>query len=350
MRLATNILKLFFLSVFLAAVAVCCVVVSGSSVHTDSQKPRHKNGTLRVLYWNIQNGMWAGQPDHYQAFVDWINAWNPDICIFDEGAQIYYTGTNDHMPNDERYLPSHWNELCSRWGHQYSVVTPRRPSTSTPGKLTNYPQVITSRFPIDSVTIVRGNKPDTVIVNYSGWYQLHVKGVNKPLNIVTLHLKVGKYGYAVPKERRQESSDNYEGEQHRIKELTCILDHTVRKSKNPDKELWIMAGDYNSYSRKDNYVYGWNTESLAFQTQDYMLSHSPFIDLFTARHPDDFQPTCGNLRIDYMYVSKPMLNACIDVYQKPDSYTRREPSGVDKFYIPSDHYPIVADFKISKMK
>ena len=345
-----SILKHAAFSFLLAMQVVCCGTASYVSDKSNSQIPRHKTGTLRVLYWNIQNGMWAGQPDHYQAFVDWINSWNPDICIFDEGAQIYYDGTSDHIPNEERYLPAHWDELCSRWGHQYHVVTPRRTSTSTPFGLTNYPQVITSRFPIDSVTIVRGHKPDTVIVNYSGWYQLHIKGVKEPLNIVTLHLKHGKYGYAVPKERRQESAENYEGELHRIKELTCILDHTVRKSENPDKELWIMAGDYNSYSRKDNYVYGWDTESLAFQTQDYMLSQSPFIDLFNALYPNDFQPTCGKLRIDYMDVSKPMLNACIDIYQKPDSYTQREHSGVDKFYIPSDHYPIIADFKISKMK
>ena len=51
-----------------------------------------------------------------------------------------------------------------------------------------------------------------------------------------------------------------------------------------------------------------------------------------------------------MYVSKPMLKACIDIYQKPDSYTERVHSGVSTFYIPSDHYPIIADFKISKLQ
>ena len=74
------------------------------------------------------------------------------------------------------------------------------------------------------------------------------------VNIVTVHLKNARYGYNVPIDRRQESADNYEGEQHRVKEVTCILDHTVRKTKNPDKELWIMAGDFNSYSGKDNYI------------------------------------------------------------------------------------------------
>lgn len=313
-------------------------------------KPAKDKKTLRVLYWNIQNGMWAGQGDNYNQFVEWIKSWDPDICIFCEGAQIYYTGTNDHMPNEERYLPAHWGELCARWGHTNHFVVPRRPSTSTPFGLTNYPDVVTSRFPIDSITIVKGCPPDTVVVNYSGWYQVHVEGVEKPLNVVALHLKHGKYGYGVPHDKRKESEEKYEGEQFRRKELACILDHTVRKSKNPDKELWIMAGDFNSYSRKDNFKYKWNNASPGFLTQDYMIFNSPLFDLVSECYPDDFCPSCGTLRIDYMYVSKTMLKACADVYTEPDSYTKREHSGVGTFYIPSDHYPIVADFKLAKLK
>lgn len=312
-------------------------------------KPRQKN-TLRVLYWNIQNGMWAGQPDNYQQFVDWVNSWDPDICIFCEAATIYYDGTSNHMPNEERYLPAHWGELCARWGHQNHFVVPRRPSRSTQFGLSNYPDCVTSRFPIDSIKIVKGRQPDSVVVNYSGWYQVHVAGVEKPLNIVTVHLRHGKYGYGVTGEARAASAERYEGEQYRVKELTVILNGTVRTTPNPDEELWIMAGDYNSYSRKDNYKYKWNNASLGFQAQDYMIFHSPFFDLFDCCYPEDFLPTCGTLRIDYMYVSKPMLKACIDIYQEPDNYTKRVHSGVSSFYIPSDHYPIIADFKLSKMK
>jgi len=313
------------------------------------KKPDHKK-TLRVLYWNIQNGMWAGQPDNYQKFVDWIISKDPDICIFCEAAQIYYDGTHDHMPNEERYLPAHWGELCARWGHQYHYINPRRPSTSTPFGLTNYPCGVTSRFPIDSVKIVKGRKPDSVVVNYSGWYRIHVPGVEKPLNIVTVHLKHGKFGYGVPHDQRQASAERYEGELFRANELKVILDNTVRTTKNPDKELWIMAGDYNSYSRKDNWHYKWNNASPGFTAQDYMIFQSPFFDLVSECYPDDFLPSCGHLRIDYMYVSRPVLNACEDVYAEPDSYTKREHSGVSTFYIPSDHYPIIADFKLSKMK
>ena len=344
MNARTKLLKFLTLALILVSPMAFAQPVAKERSKSDQAK------TIRVLYWNIQNGMWADQANNYDKFVEWVNSKQPDICIFCEGAQIYYDGTGDHMPNEERYLPAHWDELCARWGHTHHVVTPRRPSTSAPYGLSNYPQVITSRFPIDSVLIVRGHKPDTVIVNYSGWYQVHVDGVEKPLNVITLHLKHGKYGYNVPQDQRKASEERYEGEQHRIKELTCILDHTVRTTQNVDKELWIMAGDYNSYNPRDNFHYNWNKASLGFSTQRYMLSESPFYDLVSECYPETFMPSCGNLRIDYMYVSKAMLKACDDVYTKTDSFTERVHSGVKTFYIPSDHYPIIADFKLSKMK
>ena len=348
MRHMNNTIKTLLLA--LAMVITAAI----SAPDADAAKPKDKEKkTIKVLYWNIQNGMWAGQEENYQQFVDWVKAHDPDICIFCEAAQIYYNGTKTQMPNEERYLPAHWGELCARWGHDHHVVTPRRPSTHKSNMgLTNYPQAVTSRYPIDSIYIVKGSKPDSVVVNYSGWYQVKVDGVEKPLNLVTVHLKNGKHGYGVPAEKRKESADRYEGEQHRVKELTCILDHTVRKTQNVDEELWIMAGDFNSYSRNDNYKYKWNSASLGFQTQDYMIFKSPFFDLVDRMYPEIFMPSCGHLRIDYMYVSKPMLNACTNVEAQADKYTKRVRD--DKygtgFYYPSDHYPIIAEFKISKMK
>lgn len=94
-----------FFTVFITAVFVS---------ETSAKVKLFKKETLRILYWNIQNGMWAGQPEQYESFVEWINSQNPDICIFAEAAQIYYDGTNTQMPNEERYLPAHWGELCAR--------------------------------------------------------------------------------------------------------------------------------------------------------------------------------------------------------------------------------------------
>ena len=51
----------------------------------NSEKP------LRVLYWNIQNGMWDGQTDNYRRFTEWVAAQNPDICVWAESVSLYYS-------------------------------------------------------------------------------------------------------------------------------------------------------------------------------------------------------------------------------------------------------------------
>ena len=52
---------------------------------------------LRLLYWNIQNGMWSGQGDNYTRFVDWVSAQNPDVCVWCEAQSIYRSGTADSL-------------------------------------------------------------------------------------------------------------------------------------------------------------------------------------------------------------------------------------------------------------
>lgn len=67
---------------------------------------------LRVLYWNIQNGMWSGQGDNYTRFVDWVNAQNPDVCVWCESVTNYKTASDEKIKPEEAYLPEHWGELA----------------------------------------------------------------------------------------------------------------------------------------------------------------------------------------------------------------------------------------------
>ena len=41
------------------------------------QKP--ETTSMRLLYWNIQNGMWDGQNDNYDRFVNWVKEQDPDM-------------------------------------------------------------------------------------------------------------------------------------------------------------------------------------------------------------------------------------------------------------------------------
>src|SRR5574344_2468913 len=44
---------------------------------------------VRLVYWNIQNGMWDGEADNYDSFVTWVKGKNPDICVWCEAVPTY---------------------------------------------------------------------------------------------------------------------------------------------------------------------------------------------------------------------------------------------------------------------
>lgn len=52
---------------------------------------------VRLLYWNIQNGMWDGQNDNYDRFVNFVKEKDPDICVWAEAQSIFYTDTDECM-------------------------------------------------------------------------------------------------------------------------------------------------------------------------------------------------------------------------------------------------------------
>ena len=119
---------LFCLTAFAAAIA--------TSVPCAAKRP--SGSDLRLLYWNIQNGMWSGQDDNYDRFVEWVKEFDADVCVWCEAQSIYRSGTADRMPEADRYLVGNWGELAVRYGHKYWYVG---------GHRDNFPQVITSKYP-----------------------------------------------------------------------------------------------------------------------------------------------------------------------------------------------------------
>ena len=59
--------------------AVCISTLLISCGQKKEQKP------LRLLYWNIQNGMWCGQDDNYEKFTTWVKQQDP---IFAYGVRL----------------------------------------------------------------------------------------------------------------------------------------------------------------------------------------------------------------------------------------------------------------------
>ncbi|MBQ0024275.1 MAG: endonuclease [Bacteroidales bacterium] len=291
---------------------------------------------LRLLYWNIQNGMWDGQDDNYDRFVAWVSSRNPDICVWCEGQSIYYNGTADYMKPQERYLVDGWKELAARYGHQYVYVGGHRDS---------YPQVITSRYPIENVERIVGAEPDSVVTHGAGWATMDVFG--KKLNIVTLHTWPQKWAYRATD---QEASRNAnEGDKYRRMEIEYICNHTILTHPDSADEYWMMMGDHNARSRVDNDFYNYPEDDTRFLVHDFILNSTPYVDVIKDRYPKKFiSSTHGQSRIDFVYLSPALNKKVVDASIIYDSYTEpvRNPAHVSNFWHPSDHRPIIVDFQL----
>ena len=296
-----------------------------------------RSSNFRLLYWNIQNGMWNGQSDHYDRFVNWVKAQRPDVCVWCEASTIYYEGTDKVMPKEERYLPEHWAELARRYGHKYVFLG---------GWRDDYPQVVTSRYPIEEVSRITGNA-DTLVSHGAGWARLKVHG--KTLNIVTLHTWPQAYGFNVPPEDRERSRAAREGDTYRRTEMEYICRHTIGTVPDARDQYWMMMGDFNSRSRVDNWVYHYPEDDSRLLVHDYIRSELPYLDLVHERHPNDFYTTTGGrARIDYVYCTRPLLYCVVEDRIVSDEYTTpvRNPQNISNFWHPSDHRPIIVDLSL----
>ena len=321
------------------SLAAAAVVLTSLALTLQSAK-RPKNDTLRLLYWNIQNGMWDGQEDNYDRFVGWVKAQNPDVCVWCEAKSIYKTGTGDKAAPEANYLPDHWGELAARYGHKYWYKG---------GQRDNYPQVITSRYPIENVARIIGEKPDSVVSHGAGWAYIEKNG--RRINIVTLHTWPQAYAFNVAQEDRDRSRRENGGDRYRRMEIEDICRHTILTEPDAANQLWMMMGDFNSRSVKDNWVYKFPEDDPRLWVSRYVLENTPYVDVIAERNPNNFYTsTGGKSRIDFVYCTRPLYDRITDARIIDDAYTRpvRDAKKISNFYHPSDHLPIIVDFDLTE--
>ena len=308
--------------------AIAAVLVSGCS------KP--EPDTLRLLHWNIQNGMWDGQNDNYDRFVEFVKSQDPDICVWCEAQSIWKTDSDQKMDEKDRYLVANWGELAARYGHKYWGIG---------GHRDNYPQVITSKYPINYVAKIVGNE-ETIVSHGAGWATIEVNG--KTINIVTLHTWPQAYAYGA--EDREASKAEQGGDKYRAKEIQYICEHTIGTVPGAENQYWMMMGDFNSRSRVDNDYYKDADDDPKLLVHDYVRANTPYIDVIKEKYPDEFKPTTGSktARIDYVYCTKPLYDKITfaDIIWNEYTTPVRDPQGLSNFWRPSDHMPILVDFAI----
>lgn len=309
------------------AAALAAVMLFGCT------KPEDK--TLRLINWNIQNGMWDGQNDNYDRFVNFVKAQDPDVCVWCEAQSIWKTDSDQAMAAEDRYLVHNWGELAARYGHKYWAVG---------GHRDNYPQVITSKYPINVVSKILGDESDVIVAHGAGWFTIEVNG--KTLNIVSLH--TWPHAYAYRAEDREASKAEKGGDKYRAKEIQYICEHTIGTVEGAEDQLWMMMGDSNSRSRVDNEQYGYAEDDPKFLVHDYIRANTPYMDVIKEKYPEEFKPTTGSKtsRIDYVYCTKPLYDRITYADVIWDDYTTpvRDPQKLSNFWRPSDHMPIIIDF------
>ena len=131
--------------------------------------------------------------------------------------------------------------------------------------------------------------------------------------------------------------------------MEYICKHTIIPNKDAQNEMWIMAGDFNSRTRKDNHFYKYNENSTAFLVHDYILENTPYVDIIGERFAGEFHTTTqGKSRIDFVYCTQPLYERILDAYVVCDEYTSINATRDEKtkFYFPSDHLPILVDFEM----
>ena len=287
---------------------------------------------LKVLYWNIQNGMWADQGNNYDNFVEFVRSEDPDICIWAEAESRYRTDTAVKMKGcEEVYLPYNWDLLARRYGHQYVCLA---------GKRDTFPQVVTSKYPVRVVDRINGNGEDIVVVHGAGHMEVVVNG--ETINIVTVHTYPHRYSYLA--EDRKASAAENGGDVFRAAEMKYICEQTILKQDPEGTGNWMMVGDFNAVSRVDNWHLGRPEDDKAFLLNDYVRSQTPYIDLIEKWYPGEYQKsTFSGRRIDFVYLTEPLFEKVTGARTIHDGFatTHRDTRESINFCHPSDHYPII---------
>ncbi len=299
-----------------------------------------KGKEIKVLYWNIQNGMWSDQGNNYDNFVAFVKDLDPDICVWAEAESRYVTDTCSRLKApEEQYLPWNWDIVARRYGHCYSLLC---------GKRDGFPQVVTSKYPLQIVKRITGNGDDILVAHGAGWAKVDL-GKGKELNIVTVHTWPHRHGYGA--EDKKASGEAREGDYFRATEMKYICEETIATVPGAADQLWLMTGDFNSISSVDNFHYEKDASDPAFLVHDYVRANTPYIDLIERFYPGEFKKsTLSGRRIDFAYVTPALFGKVTSAKPLYEGFAdlRRDPRGKDvhNFCHPSDHYPILLTFKL----
>lgn len=297
MKKYTNYI-IFLLAMFCLSVLVC----SCSDDEKDEIIPEpEKKESLRLISYNILEGMKLDKANDYESFVEWVNKYDPDILALQEANGF----TQESL-----------EALAKRFGHPY-VITNLKVGD-------NYPVALTSKVPLEK------RRRLTKHVSHGCIFA----SLPNEVNLVVTHLWPQNYWH--------EQGDG-KGDDYRLFEINMVLDSTILKY--PMETKWLLMGDFNSVAAIDKDGLS-NPDGRNYDVHN-RIAEVGFFD--TVRHLNNvFQRTTPTVyggwnpegtgkgsRIDFIYGTSDLLKDLIKSEIIYDDFT-------DNF---SDHYPTMIEFK-----
>lgn len=249
---------------------------------------------IKVISFNILEGMKTDRPNDYDNFVAWVQEHDPDILALQE--------VNGFRQKD-------LEELAARWGHKY-VITNLKATD-------NYPVAITSKYPIES------RRRLTMHMSHGA---IFARLLGTDLNIVVTHYWPQSYWH--------QQGDGL-GNDYRLQETNVLMDSTIRKF--PNEPDWILLGDFNSRSRLDylpvnaTHNYAVTDQIAADGYRDAIhFMHGTIADgvTYDFRYP--------GARIDFIFATQPVLQRMKKAYPLYGEF-------VEKY---SDHPAMYMEFSL----
>lgn len=301
---------------------------------------QRSHGTLRVMEWNLQFGMWCDQHNNYDNFVAWVNRYDPDVCVWLESES--YAPSNSAsgtLPESERFLPNGWQTLAARYGHSY---------VGRGGDRDNGSQTITSKYPITTLQrLVDTDEAGKPLYHGAGHFAVDVNG--RKVNVVSLHLWYQDFAFNVGTADQAASAAQNGGDHYRLHEIEYIVNQTVNNPAYGAETMWLLCGDMNSRSRRDNWLYQYDEQSTHFLAHDFVEAQTNLVDVMNAKYgPNCVMATMGGLaRLDFLYASPKLYERVERAAVLIDGWCIPVKNGNARDWpSPSDHRPLLVDFTL----
>lgn len=267
-----------------------------------------QNKGLRLITYNILEGMKLDTSADKPNFVNWLKQMDPDVLALQEVTN---------------FTQASLEKLAQSYGHPYAVLL-------IEGE--KYPVALTSKYPIVDVQKVSDNMD-------RGYIMARIQDVH----VVCLHFTPFDY-------------------RKRAQEVDLLLSHLHAQ---PAKQPWIIMGDFNTVSPADSATYSDGRmvanyrayekkyppiQKLSNGQLDYTVIGKILANGFTDAlktttpafiktvHPKRFEPKTGSdvpSRIDFIFVSRHLVKKIAAARVLVDDFT-------DNY---SDHYPVLMDLK-----